>query len=309
MKVFSGAAQIPEAAKGATIAMGAFDGLHLGHKALMRRAKNEAPNYPLGILLFEPPPKLFFAKDRNSSRLATERVTERLADNIGVEVIFTVNFDDNLANMSAKDFISNVIISEIAPSHVVVGYDFRFGKGRSGDAFYLKDELSKQGISVSIQEPILDIDGGRISSTRIRELIQNGEINEANGLLGHAWLIEGIVEHGQKLGRELGYPTANLKLYEQVAPKFGIYAVKVDIGDRIMRHGVANFGRTPTTGIRDALFEVHLLDWDGDLYSRNILVEVHKFLRPEEKFASLEELVVQIGKDAENAREYFNENS
>lgn len=305
MKVFSGAAQIPTEVKGATIAMGAFDGLHLGHKALMRRAKSEAAHRPLGILLFEPPPKLFFAKDRNGTRLATERVTERLADNIGVEVVFTVNFDDHLANMSAKDFIKSVIIDEIAPSHIVVGYDFRFGKGRSGDAEYLKAELANHGISVSIQEPILDNQGGRISSTRIREALQQGNIKEANTLLGHPWLIEGIVEHGQKLGRELGYPTANLKLYEQVAPRFGIYAVKVDIGDGIMRMAVANFGRTPTTGIRDALFEAHLLDFDGDLYGRNILIEVHEFLRPEEKFGSLEALVKQIGTDADNAREYF----
>ena len=305
MKVFSGAAQIPQDVKGATIAMGAFDGLHLGHKSLMQRAKSEAANRPLGILLFEPPPKLFFAKDRNGTRLATERVTERLADNIGVELVFTVNFDDHLANMSAKDFIDNVIIGEIAPSHIVVGYDFRFGKGRSGDAAYLQEELAKHNISVSIQDPVLDAEGQRISSTRIREAIQQGNMKEANALLGHPWLIEGIVEHGQKLGRELGFPTANLKLYEQVAPRFGIYAVKVDIGDGIMRMAVANFGRTPTTGIRDALFEAHLLDWDGDLYNRNILIEVHEFLRPEEKFDSLEELVTQIGIDAQNAREYF----
>lgn len=305
MKVFSGAAQIPTDMKGATIALGAFDGLHIGHKALMQRAKSEAPIQPLGILLFEPPPKLFFAKDRNGTRLATERVTERLADNTGVEVVFTVNFDDHLANMSAKDFIDTVIIGEISPSHIVVGYDFRFGKGRSGDAAYLKSELANHGISVSIQEPILDANGGRISSTRIRELIGQGEIGAANALLGHKWLIEGIVEHGQKLGRELGFPTANLKLYEQVAPRFGIYAIKVDIGDGIMRMAVANFGRTPTTGIRDALFEAHLLDFDGDLYGRNILVEVHEFLRPEEKFDSLEELVTQICKDVQNTRDYF----
>lgn len=305
MRVFSGFVKVPNEVRGATIAMGAFDGLHRGHKTLMKRAQEEMPNAPLGILLFEPPPKLFFAKDRMGMRLATERVTERLADNIGVEAVFTINFDDSFANMSAKDFVQKIILDEIAPKHIVVGYDFRFGKGRSGDCHYLKEELEKHGISVSIQEPILDSDGDRISSTLIRELIGQGKISRANELLGHPWMIEGVVEHGQKLGRQLGFPTANLKLYEQVPPLFGIYAVKVDIGDRLMRVGVANFGRTPTTGVRDALFEVHILDFEGDIYNRNIFVEVHEFLRPEEKYANLDLLVAQIRKDAENAKNYF----
>jgi riboflavin kinase / FMN adenylyltransferase len=305
MKVFSGFEAAPNEIKGAAIAMGAFDGLHLGHKALMLRAKQNAPDCKLGLLLFEPPPKLFFAQDKNNLRLATERVTERLAQKVGVDIIFTLKFDKEFAAMSAVDFIDQVVIKAFAPNNIVVGHDFRFGKGREGDAQMLKQKCETMGIKVEIIDRIDSEDGERISSTRIRDALKSGDIAAANGLLGHPWMIEGVVEHGQKLGRQLGFPTANLKLYEQIQPKFGIYAVKVDIGDKIWRQAVANFGRTPTTGMRDPLFEAHILDFEGDLYDRNIFVEVHKYLRAEEKFNSLDELIVQMRKDVEATRDFF----
>lgn len=305
MKVFSGFKEAPNEMKGATIAMGAFDGLHLGHKALLERAREIAPDAKLGILLFEPPPKLFFAAEKTNLRLATERVTENLARKIGIDIVFTIKFDAEFSSLSAQDFVSEVVIKGFAPSAIVVGHDFRFGKGRAGDAAFLKSECEKSGIKVEIIEPIEDSESRRISSTRIREALQEGDINLANKLLGHTWMIEGVVEHGQKLGRQLGFPTANLKLYEQVQPKFGIYAVKVDIGDKIWRIGVANFGRTPTTGIRDPLFEAHILDFDGDLYDRNIFIEVHQYLRSEEKFSSLDALIDQMHKDVANTRAFF----
>lgn len=305
MKVFAGFEKVPADIKGATIAMGAFDGLHKGHKALLQAAKTAYPEQPLGLLLFEPPPKLFFAKDTHGLRLATGRITEILAEKIGVNVIFSLEFDAEFAAIGAQDFIDKVVINGCAPRNIVVGHDFRFGKNRIGDAKMLKEECSKYGINVIILEPVLDINGERISSTRIKDAIHHGEIDLANRLLGHAWTIEGVVEHGQKLGRQLGFPTANIKLYEQVEPLFGIYAVKVDIGDKIMRPGVANFGRTPTTGVRDPLLEAFLLDFDGDLYGRNIIVEFHKFLRPEEKFDGLEAMKAQIALDVRNAKECF----
>lgn len=305
MKVFSGFKQAPDEIKGAAIALGAFDGLHLGHKALMMRAKQNAPDKMLGLLLFEPPPKLFFSKDKTNMRLATERVTERLAAKVGVDIIFTLKFDYELSQMSAQDFIDEVIIKGFAPNNIVVGHDFRFGKGRMGDALLLKQKCEENGIMVEIIDRIDTDDGVRISSSLIREALKEGDISRANQLLGHPWMIEGVVEHGQKLGRQLGFPTANLKLYDQIEPKFGIYAVKVDIGDKIWRDGVANFGRTPTTGVRDPLFEAHILDFDGDLYDRNIFIEVHQYLREEEKFPSLDALIVQMNKDVENTRAFF----
>ncbi len=307
MKVFSGFKEAPNEIKGAAIAMGAFDGLHLGHKALMQRAKQNAPNCQLGLLLFEPPPKLFFAKEKANMRLATERVTERLAANVGVDIIFTLKFDAEFSQMSAQDFIDEVVIKGFAPNNIVVGHDFRFGKGREGDALMLKQKCNAAGIEVEIIDRIDNDDGVRISSSLIREALQNGEITKANSLLGHPWMLEGVVEHGQKLGRQLGFPTANLKLYEQIQPKFGIYAVKVDIGDKNWRIGVANFGRTPTTGVRDPLFEAHILDFDGDLYDKNIFVEIHQYLRGEEKFPSLDALIEQMHKDVIATRAYFNE--
>ena len=305
MKVFSGFERVPDEFKGATIAMGAFDGLHLGHKSLLEIAKKACPDEPLGLLLFEPPPKLFFSKNTHGSRLATGRITEILAEKIGVDIIFSLNFDEQFAALSALEFINKVVINGCSPKHIVVGHDFRFGKGRTGDAKLLSEECAKHSIKVTILEPINDGTGLRISSTRIKEALQQGKMDLANQLLGHPWTIEGVVEHGQKLGRVLGFPTANIKLYQQIEPLFGIYAVKVDIGDRVMRSGVANFGRTPTTGVRDPLFETFILDFDGDLYGRNIIIELHKFLRPEEKYNSLDELKAQIAIDVQHARDYF----
>lgn len=305
MKVFSGFEEAPNEIKGAAIALGAFDGLHLGHKALMMRAKQNAPDKKLGLLLFEPPPKLFFSKDKSNIRLATERVTERLAALVGVDIIFTLKFDYEFSQMSALDFINKVIIEGFAPNNIVVGHDFRFGKGREGDAIMLKQFCAPHNIQVEIIDRIDTHDGVRISSSLIREALKNGEISRANQLLGHPWMIEGVVEHGQKLGRQLGFPTANLKLYEQIQPKYGIYAVRVDIGDKIWRNAVANFGRTPTTGMRDPLFEAHILDFDGDLYDRNIFIEVHQYLRAEEKFPSLDALVAQMDKDVIETRAFF----
>ncbi|MBN8648798.1 MAG: riboflavin biosynthesis protein RibF [Caulobacterales bacterium] len=308
MKVFSGFIEAPNEMKGAAIALGAFDGLHQGHKALMMRAKKNAPNKMLGLLLFEPPPKLFFSKDKSNMRLATERVTERLAAKVGVDIIFTLKFDYEFSQMPALDFINQVIINGFAPNNIVVGHDFRFGKGREGDAQMLKQYCATHNIEVEIIDRIDTDDGVRISSSLIREALKNGEISRANQLLGHPWMIEGVVEHGQKLGRQLGFPTANLKLYEQIQPKFGIYAVKVDIGDKIWRNAVANFGRTPTTGMRDPLFEAHILDFEGDIYDRNIFVEVHEYLRAEEKFPSLDALIEQMKIDVINTRAFFDNN-
>ena len=303
MKVFSNFEKAPQDIKGATIAIGAFDGLHLGHKALIETARELSQSGDLGLVLFEPPPKLFFAKNRHGARIATSRVTERLAGKAGIDLIFTINFDEALANLAADDFVKTHIIEAICPKNIIVGHDFRYGKDRNGDAHSLRNQCEKANINVLIMEPITDKAGERISSSRIKAAIAEGDIRLANSLLGHPWTIEGIVEHGQKLGRQLGFPTANLKLYEQVEPLFGIYAVRVDIGDKVSRMGVANFGRTPTTGIRDPLFEVHILDFDGDIYDRNIFIEMIDFLREEENYPSLDELVAQIKIDAKNARE------
>lgn len=307
LKVFSGYEGVPSDLKGANIALGAFDGLHLGHKTLLQIAKSKGDN-KLGILLFEPPPKLFFASNTHGMRLATERITEVLAAQNNVDVIYSINFDAKFASLSAIEFIDEVLFKGFEPKNIVVGHDFRFGKARQGDIKLLSQKCQEKGVGLTIVDPVKDETGQRISSTRIREALQNGDTELANKLLGHPWIIEGVVEHGQKLGRELGFPTANIKLYEQIEPKFGIYAVRVDVGDKIWHIGAANFGRTPTTGIRDPLFEVHLLDYKGDLYGKNITIEMHHFLRPEVKYNSLDELKTQIIIDSDNTRKFFLDN-
>lgn len=301
MQVFTNMETLPENLKGAGIALGAFDGLHLGHIAVINNAK--IINRPTGLIIFEPPPKLYFAKDKTGLRLASLNVTIELSKKLNLDFLYVIDFNQEIASLSPDEFIA-LLQNKISPKLISVGHDFNFGKGRSADANYLKEKCAGLGIETNITSEFTD-DEERISSTRIRNEIISGNILAANKLLGHAWTIEGIVEHGQKLGRKLGFPTANLKLKEQLEPKYGIYAVKVNIGDGVWRIGVANFGRTPTTGIRDPLFEAFILDFDGDLYDKNIMIEIHEYLRGEEKFDNIDELIVQMHEDVKNTRNFF----
>ncbi|MCZ8280785.1 MAG: riboflavin biosynthesis protein RibF [Aquidulcibacter sp.] len=294
---------IPSEAQGASLALGAFDGLHLGHVAVLRAAQDACPTSPLAVAAFEPPPKCFFAgPDTPSFRLNTPRLRAERAADVGAAFMFEIPFDATMASMAAEDFIADILVAKLKPRHVTVGHDFRFGCDRRGDGAMLRAMGDRLGFGVSIVEPVLDHSGVRYSSTRVREALRAGHLAMVTALLGRPWRVEGIVQHGEKRGRTIGFPTANFHLEDQLAPRFGVYAVRVNrLGDEAWYSGVANFGRTPTTGLRQPLFEVNIFDFEGDLYGSRLEVGLHAFLRPEIKFSGLPELMAQIGRDAEEA--------
>ena len=304
MDVFDDWRLVPARAHGSTLALGAFDGLHLGHVAVLQAAHVARPEARLAVAAFEPPPKCYFAgPDAPPFRLNTPRLRAQRAADVGAQIMFSIAFDAAMAAMHAEDFVRDVIAFALAPVHVTVGHDFAFGAGRQGDGELLGRMGRDLGFGVTIVPPVLDHSGIRYSSTRVREAIKAGHLAMVTTLLGRPWRVEGIVVDGQKRGRTVGFPTANIYLHDQLAPRFGVYAVRVNIvGEAAWYSGVANFGRTPTTGLREPLLEVNLFDFDGDLYGKRLEVGLHAFLRAEMKFDGFDALVVQIAKDAGEAR-------
>ncbi|MEN9856426.1 MAG: hypothetical protein RLZZ157_1552 [Pseudomonadota bacterium] len=295
---------IPVFAQGSTLALGAFDGLHLGHIAVLKAAQAAKPDARLAVAAFEPPPKCYFAhKDQAAFRLNTPRLRAERAADVGAQLMFAIGFDQAMAAMTAQAFIQDVIVAHLAPVHITIGHDFAFGAGREGNGDVLKRLGQELGFGVTIVEPVLDHTGTRYSSTRVREALKAGHLALASALLGRPWRVEGVVVDGQKRGRTIGFPTANLYLGDQLAPRFGVYAVRVQVaGTQIWHNGVANFGRTPTTGLREPLLEVHLLDFAGDLYGQTLEIGLQAFLRPEMTFSGLDALTAQINEDVAQAR-------
>ncbi len=269
----------PADAKGAVVALGNFDGVHLGHRALLSEAKRIAAalKRPLAALVFEPYPREFFRPNEEPFRLTPFRAKARLLSELGVDILIVLTFDAAMAAMLAQDFVVDVLLKELAVAHVVVGKDFLFGKGRGGDA-------------------------GVLAYMGIRSALKAGKPDEAARLLGHWWSIEGHVAPGEKRGRLLGYPTANLKLDHILLPAFGIYAVRARFHDGRIYDGAASFGIRPTFALASPLMEVHLFDFSGDLYGEVLNVELIAYLRPEKKFDGVETLKTQIAADCEEAR-------
>ena len=256
----------------------------------------------LGVATFEPPPRRFFQPDAPPFRLMTSRRREIALDALGVAEVHLLRFDAVMAAMTDREFCQRVIVDEIGATSVSVGFDFRFGKGRMGDVDGLKRIGAELGFEVKIVAEVKG-DGVKVSSSRVREAIERGDMAAAAEALGGPWVFDGIVEHGEKRGRTLGFPTANMQLGEIVHPAHGIYAVWArEDGETSWRPGVANFGRTPTTGERDALLEVMVFDFAGDLYGKRLHTAFVKFLRPEVEFGGLEELVVAMKQDVAEAR-------
>lgn len=290
--------------KGAAIALGNFDGLHAGHRAVIESAREAARRLgvPLGVATFEPPPRRFFQPDAPPFRLMTPRRREIALEALGVDEVHLLRFDAGMARMTDREFCERVIRGEVNASSVSVGFDFRFGKGRMGDAESLKRIGADLGFEVKIVAEVSS-NGEKESSSRIRETIERGAVDEAGKSLGGYWVVDAIVEHGEKRGKSLGFPTANMKLGEIVHPAHGIYAVWArEDSETSWRPGVANFGRTPTTGLRDALLEVVMFDFDGDLYGKRVHTAFVKYLRPEQKFTGVDALVAAMNQDATNAR-------
>ncbi len=290
--------------KGAAIALGNFDGLHAGHRAVIESARASALRLgaPLGVATFEPAPRRHFQPDAPPFRLMTPRQRQLALDRLGVEQLHLLRFDAVMAAMTDREFCERVVVGEVGARSVSVGFDFRFGKDRMGDAEGLQRIGAELGFGVEVVAEVKAA-GQKVSSSRIREAIERGDVGEAQRVLGGWWTVDAIVEHGEKRGRTLGFPTANMKLGEIVHPAHGIYAVWARMDDEAAwRPGVANFGRTPTTGLRDPLLEVMVFDAAGDFYDRRMHVAFVKMLRPEARFDSLEALVAQMHRDVAEAR-------
>ncbi len=292
------------------LAIGNFDGVHLGHRALIAEARTHAlaQGLPLAVLTFEPHPKSVLEPPGEPFRLTPFRVKERELEGLGVELLFVRHFDRQFAERSAEAFIEEILVGAIGVRVVVVGYDCTFGKSRRGNPAFLRAAGAQYGFDVAVVEPVRGARKLPYSSTRIRELLQSGKPAEAAAQLGRWWEIDGRVAVGERRGHKLGFPTANLDLDCYLRPRFGVYAVRVKgegaddpFGGRSVG-GVANLGLRPTWPGTGPLLEAHLFDLDLDLYGRHLRVKLIEYLRPERKFSGLEPLRAQIREDALRAR-------
>jgi riboflavin kinase/FMN adenylyltransferase len=296
--------------RGAVLAMGNFDGLHLGHAALIGEARERAraSGVPAGVLTFEPHPRAVFMADSEPFRLTPFRVKEREIARLGVDLLFVQHFDLGFSQRSAESFVEEMIVGAVGATHIVVGHDCTFGNKRRGTPDLLRAEGARHGFGVSVVEPVHGPDAAAYSSTRIRELLRAGKPRDAARQLGRFWEIDGRVMTGDRRGRTIGFPTANLGLGEFLRPMFGVYAVRVSgdgpddpLGGRTV-DGVANIGLRPTVGTPEPRLEAHLFDTEADLYGRHLRVSLVEFIRPEKKFAGLDQLKAQIAEDAAKAR-------
>jgi riboflavin kinase / FMN adenylyltransferase len=301
--------------RGAVLTIGNFDGLHRGHALLIERVKDlaRAAGRPVAVLTFEPHPRSVFVPAAEPFRLTPFRVKERELARLGIDLLFMQHFDLAFAAKSAEDFLSEIIVGAIGASHVVVGWDCTFGKGRRGTPEMLRGAGARCGFDVTVIEPIRGAGEVVYSSTQIRELLKEGKPRQAATLLGRFWEIDGRVLVGDRRGRTIGFPTVNLGLGEYIRPAFGVYAVRVS-GDGAddpfagrTIGGVANIGLRPTVGTPEPRLEAHLFDIDADLYGRHLRVALVDFIRPEIKFAGLDGLKAQIAEDARRARELLSQ--
>ena len=299
---------IPESLRGSIVALGNFDGFHLGHQAVVGRAIQRAfhERRPVIVATFDPHPVRFFKPDVPPFRLTTLDQREALFAHAGADAMLVFEFDEALRSTSAEDFVTELLGKQIGAAGVVTGDDFTFGKMRGGNVELLRTLGAEHGIVAEAVAPVL-LGDTRISSGTIREALQAGDTATATHLLSRDFAIEGVVQKGDRRGRELGYPTANMSLSDYQRPRYGIYAVRVTLDangpDGGSEHpGVASLGVRPTFSPPQELLETHLLDFDGDLYGRKIEVGLHAFIRDEKKFESIDDLVAHMRDDEAQAR-------
>ena len=308
MKIFRHYRDVPDACKGAVVALGNFDGVHLGHQALIGAARDLARERgaPLGVLAFEPHPQEFFRPSPESFRLTPFRVKARLIAELGADILYALAFDAQMAAKSAEEFVTDVLVHGLGVGAIVVGDDFQFGKGRSGNTAMLAQMGEEKGFGVTLFKPIAGGGHDKISSTQIRDALKQGKPEEAALLLGHYWSVEARVEHGDKRGRTIGFPTINMKLVDCIQPAFGIYAVRAKVleDDKVVstHDGVASFGIRPMYQVDTPLLETFLFDFSADLYGKHMSVELVAYIRPEATFDNLEALKAQIAIDSDAAR-------
>lgn len=297
MKIFNDITNIPNSAKNCVIAIGNFDGVHLGHQALIKKADEIAKekNASLGVLTFEPHPRMLFQPDQAPRRITPPEIKAKRLKTYGVYNLFSLNFDWAFASQSAEEFIQNILKDGLNASHIIVGDNFYFGQLRKGSANTIKNA----GIDVTVISPVIDKTDEIISSSRVRSAIRSGEIEQANSLLGWEWEIEGTIFRGDRRGHELGFPTANILMKETIHPAYGVYASLVQIeGEAEWLPAATNIGIRPMFEVDEGQIEAHILNFpDIDIYDKNLRVKPIKRLRGEAKFNSLDDLIIQIEKD------------
>ncbi|MDP8915740.1 MAG: bifunctional riboflavin kinase/FAD synthetase [Pseudomonadota bacterium] len=295
---------LPEAERGAAVAIGNFDGVHRGHAHVIAAAAGAARALaiPLGAAVFDPHPRRWFQPQAQAFRLTTDAQRERALAALGVERLYALPFEAEMASMTDEAFAERVLAEGLGVRHVSAGFDFSFGAGRTGDGDLLRAYGERFGFGVSIVEPVADEEGLKLSSTSVRLALEAGRPEQAAAVLGRPFAIEGRVVEGAKLGRSLGFPTANVPLGDYVRPRFGVYATRTRLPDGRILEGVSSIGTNPTVGGTEARLEAWLFGFDEDLYGQVVETELIAFLRPEERFDSLKALSAQVMADAELAR-------
>ena len=306
MQFIRGIHNLPKGYQGCVATIGNFDGIHLGHQAVIGQLAEEAADLCLPSLLisFEPQPMEYFQPARAPARLTRLREKLQALRRFSVDQVLCLSFNRALAEMPADAFIKDILIDALKIKYLVVGDDFRFGKDRAGDFAMLQQAGEQFGFQV-VNMHTFSIDGERVSSTRIRKALEAGELDEAERLLGREYRMSGRVAHGEKLGRELGFPTANIELHRRATPLQGIFVVEVFGLEGEPLPGVASLGTRPAVGGTKAILEVFLFDFDRDIYGKHLQVSFLQKLRDEENFDSLEALTEQIQKDVDDAKAYF----
>lgn len=313
MRLYRTYHDLPDEARGAAVALGNFDGVHRGHQTVILEAARvaRARGVKHGVVTFEPHPRAVLMPHIAPGRLSRLKDKARLIAALGVDNLYVLRFNEALSSMPARRFVTEVLVGGIGVAHVVVGHDFIFGHRRGGNAELLREMGREHGFAVTVVDPVVH-DGTIYSSSEIRKALKRGDVRRAAELLGRPWQIEQRIVHGDKRGRTIGFPTANLRLGRYLQPATGVYAVRVGL---IAPHGasafeepvtwydgVANFGRRPTFDKTDTLLEVHLFDYSGDLYGRSVRVHFIDRIRDERRFEGIDDLKSQIEQDCARAR-------
>lgn len=309
IEVFHSLDEVSAARRGGAVAIGNFDGVHKGHVAVIQAAAAaaRARGVALGVLTFEPHPRTVLRADGKPFRLSDWRGKARALEALGVDFLAICQFTKDLASLTAQDFVRAALVDALSATHVAVGEDFRFGNDRTGDTRMLVEIGDEHGFSVTSVPQMAGADGVAFSSSAIRKALSVGDVDRAAVLLGRPWEVEGIVAHGDKRGRTIGFPTLNVALGDLVRPALGVYTVKIQIeGADQWLGGVANIGNRPTVDGTNERMEAHVFDFDQDVYDKRVRIRLVEFIRPEQKFDGLDALKAQIAADADHARTFLN---